>query len=159
MQYQIIPMRSDFLKKVRRLGLDDQGQAVEFLKAVGGEPCRDVLRRAKAGEMLILASYCPFIKAGPYKEYGPVFILANESDELVDYSNLPLPKGEETDYLGDTFVLKAYCENERILDAVLSSPVDAESDLAGLLSNKAVSFVMARYAAYGCYSFCVERIT
>jgi len=157
MKYQIMPIRSDFLEKVRTSGLDDQGQAVEYLRAEGGEPCRDLLRRANVGEMLILASYCPFNNAGPYKEYGPVFILANSNDELLDYSNLPLPKVIETDYLGETFVLKAYCKNERILEAIISSPTNAESDIINFLSNKDVSFIIVRYAAYGCYSFRIER--
>ncbi|NUZ11021.1 DUF1203 domain-containing protein [Pseudoalteromonas sp. McH1-7] len=158
MKYKIVPVRSDFLDKVRNVGIDDQNQPVEVLEAKGGEPCRDVLRGAKAGEKLILASYCPFTKTGPYKEYGPIFVLANSNSQEFDVNKLPLPNGSATDYLGHTFVLKAYCENERILDAKLTSPEHAETDLEGFLTNKKVSFVIARYAAYGCYSFRVERV-
>ncbi|KAF7781624.1 hypothetical protein PRUB_b0909 [Pseudoalteromonas rubra] len=157
MKYKIVPVRSDFLDKVRNVGIDDQNQPVEVLLAKGGEPCRDVLRGAKAGEELILASYCPFTKTGPYKEYGPIFVLANAKSQEFDVNKLPLPNGSATDYLGHTFVLRAYCENERILDAKLSSPEQAESDLEAFLTNEKVSFIIARYAAYGCYSFRVER--
>ncbi|WP_125561952.1 DUF1203 domain-containing protein [Pseudoalteromonas rubra] len=157
MKYKVVPVRSDFLDKVRNLGIDDQNQPVEIMEAKGGEPCRDVLRGAKVGEELILASYCPFTKTGPYKEYGPIFVLANSQRGEFDSNKLPLPNGSETDYLGHTFVLKAYCENERILDAKLTSPEQAESDLEEFLTNEKVSFVIARYAAYGCYSFRVER--
>lgn len=157
MQYQITPIRPDFLEQVRGSGIDDLGQPIEVLEAEGGEPCRDVLRRAIAGEKLILASYGPFQIEGPYKEYGPVFVLENASDEVVDYSNLPLPKGSETDYLGHVFVLKAYSQNRRILDAKLSTPNDAEEGLAAFFANPAVSFVVARFAAYGCYGFRVDR--
>ncbi|MCF6440461.1 DUF1203 domain-containing protein [Pseudoalteromonas luteoviolacea] len=157
MKYKIVHVRSDFLDKVRNVGIDDQNQPVEVLEATGGEPCRDVLRGAKPGEKLILASYCPFTKAGPYKEYGPIFLLANSNSQEFDVNKLPLPNGSATDYLGHTFVLRAYCENERILDAKLTSPEQAESDLEEFLSNEKVSFVIARYAAYGCYSFRVER--
>ena len=76
-----IPTR--FLQRVRTEGLDDQGQAVKRVIAQGGEPCRDVLRRATAGEELILASFTPFSKPGPYKEYGPIFVLAQSADEAV----------------------------------------------------------------------------
>ncbi|AOT08740.1 DUF1203 domain-containing protein [Pseudoalteromonas luteoviolacea] len=157
MNYKVVAIRPDFLDKVRNLGIDDQNQPVEILEAKGGEPCRDVLRGAKAGEKLILASYCPFTKAGPYKEYGPVFVLANPESEKFDNTKLPLPSGSETDYLGHTFVLRAYCSNERIIDAKLTSPEQAESDLEEFLANEKVSFVIARYAAYGCYSFRVDR--
>ena len=70
MKYQITPIRKDFLIKVRESGIDDQNQPIVHFIAEGGEPCRDVLRRAVAGEELILASYCPFSKPGPFKEYG-----------------------------------------------------------------------------------------
>ena len=142
---------------MRNAGIDDQNQPVEYVIAAGGEPCRDVLRGAKAGEKLILGSYCPFAKTGPYKEYGPIFVLANPEPSAVNYSELPLPTGSDSDYLGHTFVLKGYCEQERIIDAKLTSPEQAEEDLEALLSNDKVRFVIARYAAYGCYSFRVER--
>ncbi|AIY66836.1 DUF1203 domain-containing protein [Pseudoalteromonas piratica] len=157
MKYKIMPLRADFLDKVRISGIDDQNQEVEISYAVGGEPCRDVLRGAKPGEKLILASYCPFTKSGPYKEYGPIFVLANQGDESFDDTKLPLPTGVDTDYLGNIFVLKAYCENERILDSKLSNPENANMILNEYFSNDKVSFVIARYAAYGCYSFRVQR--
>lgn len=64
MKIAIRPIKEDFLLKVREASLDDQNQKVVRLTAAGGEPCRDVLRRAKPGEELILASYCPFTVAG-----------------------------------------------------------------------------------------------
>lgn len=157
MKYKIIPVRADFLEKVRNAGIDDQNQEVEISYADGGEPCRDVLRGAKPNEKLILASYCPFTKSGPYKEYGPIFILENQSEENFDDTKLPLPTGVDTDYLGKMFVLKAYCENERILDSKLATPEDANAILDEYFAIDKVSFVIARYAAYGCYSFRVQR--
>lgn len=58
--YQIVPVRDSFLTRARGDGIDDLGQAVERLIANGGEPCRASFRRAKEGEELLLASYCPF---------------------------------------------------------------------------------------------------
>lgn len=158
MKYQIIPIRPEFLDKVRVEGLDDQNQAVEIITASGGEPCRDVFRRAKAGEKLILASYCPFSVSGPYKEYGPIFVLANASNEVTDGLSLFYLSSEQASYLTSPFVLKAYSKHERILDAKLTSIEDAEANLIDYLSIEGVSFVMVRYAAYGCFSFRVERL-
>ncbi len=157
MKYKIIPVRADFLDKARNARIDDQNQEVEISYATGGEPCRDVLRGAKPNERLILASYCPFTKSGPYKEYGPIFILESQADESFDDTKLPFPTGIDTDYLGNIFVLKAYCENERILDSKLATPDDANTILDEYFTNDSVSFVIARYAAYGCYSFRVQR--
>jgi len=153
--YQLIPIRESFVKRARSQGLDDQDQQVERLIAEGGEPCRDVLRRARPGEELILASYCPFEQASPYKEYGPVFILANEDKDNVYPRNFPVEN--EGAYFGNQFVLRAYSSNERIVDACLSSPENYLGDLQTLLSNAAVSFVLARFAAYGCYGCRIEK--
>ena len=157
MAYKIIPIREDFLLKARNESLDDQNQPVEHLIAQGGEPCRDVLRRALPGEKLILASYCPFSKTGPYKEYGPVFIMANNTAELPDLSQLPLSSGKETDYLVETFVIRAYSEQESIVDATLASKKDALSMVNHFFSMAEVQFILLRFAAYGCYSLRLDR--
>lgn len=158
MKIAIRPIRKDFLLKVRDAGLDDLNQKVVRVTASGGEPCRDVLRRAVSGEELILASYCPFSVAGPYKEYGPVFILASPSTEPIDYQSIPLPNGSPTDYLRDQpFVLRAYSKAENIVAAELVEPSSAQSVLGKMFENSQVEFILARYAAYGCYSFRIER--
>ncbi|HEU4888644.1 MAG TPA: DUF1203 domain-containing protein, partial [Thermoanaerobaculia bacterium] len=55
----IAAIPESFLQRVRSEGIDDLGQPVKHVIAQGGEPCRDVLRRATAGEPLILASFTP----------------------------------------------------------------------------------------------------
>ncbi len=156
MPIQIIPIRADFLLKVRNAGLDDQNQPVEHIIAKGGEPCRDVLRAAHPGEPLILASYCPFSQTGPYKEYGPIFVLADESKEPVDLASIPLPIATETDYLGETFVLRAYSKEERIVNAVLVTSDTCHAVLSQLLHEQGVAFVLLRYAAFGCYAMKIQ---
>lgn len=158
MELVIKPIRADFLAKVREAGLDDQNQKVVRLVAQGGEPCRDVLRRARPGDDLILASYCPFSVAGPYKEYGPIYVLAVSATEHVEYQTLPLPQGNALDYLrAQPFVLRAYSHMETIVAAELVEPELAESALQRLFGDRAVAFVLARFAAYGCYGFRIER--
>ena len=147
-QYNIITLRDSFLLKARSDGVDDLGQPVERLVAEGGEPCRDALRRAKPGEALILASYCPFERAGPYREYGPVFVLAEAEQGAAT---------RKQDYLGAAFVLRAYSARERIVDAVISSRGQADAHLARLFGIPEVAFVLARLAAYGCYALRLER--
>ena len=159
MNYKITPIRSDFLIKVREAGIDDQNQPVVTKVAMGGEPCRDVLRRANAGEKLILASYCPFSKSGPYKEYGAVFVLAKQSSEPVNYDQFPLPTNSVHDYFGDTFVLRAYDEQESIYAAHLVTPANVEEVISEIFQQVGVNFIIARYAAYGCYSLRLDRKT
>ncbi len=159
MNYKITPIRSDFLIKVREAGIDDQNQPVVTQVAMGGEPCRDVLRRANVGEALILASYCPFAKPGPYKEYGAVFVLANQVNELVNYDKFPLPTNSANDYFGDSFVLRAYDEHESIYAARLVTPANVEQIIVELFQQASVKFIIARYVAYGCYSLRLDRKT
>lgn len=156
--HQIQPIRTSFLQRVRATAQDDLGQAIEFHTAKGGEPCRDVLRRAKAGEKLILASYCPFNIAGPYKEYGPIFVLAEDHEETPDLDRLSCSATiADSCYLQAQFVLRAYSEQERIVDACVSSPEKAEGDLARLFSRPEVAFILIRFAAYGCYAARINR--
>jgi hypothetical protein len=152
--YRIVAVRDAFLARARGDGLDDLNQPVERMPAQGGEPCRDVLRRARAGEELILASYCPFRVAGPYREYGPVFILANPDADGATPDRLPVDGAAP--YLGASFVLRAYSQQERIIDAVITTPQAAARALQRLLAQHDTRFVLARFAAYGCYALRIE---
>src|SRR6478609_2043330 len=113
----------DFLKQVRSEDRDALGQQVKRVVAEGGEPCRDVLRRARPGEELILASFSPFTKPGPYREFGPVFLLAHDSGEAVNRDEVPA--GADGDYLQARFAIRAYSQNEEIVDAALVEPAAA----------------------------------
>ncbi len=157
MNYRIIPLKEGFTDNARHAFRDDMNQPVERVSASGGEPCRDVFRRALPGEQIILASYCPFSQSGPYKEYGPVFILATQPETAVNTDNLSLTTLISTGYLGDNFVLKAYCNKQRITDARQVTAADAETVLSELLQDRKTAFVIARYTAYGCYSLRIER--
>ncbi len=154
--YKIVAINTRFIEQVRNQQIDDQNQPVEFSMAKGGEPCRDVLRPAKPNEKIILASYCPFTRAGPYKEYGPVYLLA-EDIKSVRETPLSISQLVAEGYLGEVFVLKAYSFSQRIIDAKLAYPHSAEEIIEALFSNESVDFVMVRYAAFGCYSLRIER--
>jgi hypothetical protein len=153
MQIHIAPVPAAFLDRARHEGIDALGQPVRRMTAEGGEPCRDVLRRAHAGEELILASFSPFREEGPYREFGPVFILADGSEEGVAREALPVTQ----DYLRDRFVLRAYSSREEILDAAMVTPAEAEATLEGFFAKPEVAFVHARFPLYGCFACRIDR--
>lgn len=153
---QVAPLPASFLTRVRTEGLDDLGQPVQRLTAVGGEPCRDVLRRARAGEELILASHSPFSKPGPYREFGPVFVLASESTE--DVRRDALQAGGTTDYLRAQFVIRAYSENEQIVDAALVDAAGAQDVVERFFARGDVAFLHARFPTYGCFAARLDRV-
>jgi hypothetical protein len=152
----IAPIPQSFLDRVRREGVDDLGQPVKRLVAAGGEPCRDVLRRARAGEALILASFTPFSKPGPYKEYGPVFVLAHAGGESVQRDALP-PAGSPTDYLREQFVIRAYSSEEEIIDAVMVSASALEETVDRLFQSAGTAFLHVRFPTYGCFAMRIDR--
>jgi len=153
---RITPIRLDFLTRARTEGIDDQGQSVQRLTAEGGEPCRDVLRRAAPGEKLILASYSPFSRPGPYKEFGPVFILAEPDPANVTLDSLP-SAGTSSDYLNERFVIRAYSAREEILDARLVAASDFAEVVDTLLASRDTAFLHVRFPTYGCFACRIDR--
>lgn len=157
MQIHIPVLPTDFLRRVREDGRDDLGQPVERLTAEGGEPCRDVLRRARPGEELILASFSPFAGPGPFREFGPVYVLAAPEPDAAPRDVLPLPAGDDTDYLQEHFVLRAYDDDQSILDGAWVGPADATQRLSELLQRPEVAFVDVRFPVAGCFACRIER--
>ena len=157
MNIHLQPIPEAFLVRVRNAGRDDQDQAVQRVVAKGGEPCRDVLRRAHPGEKLVLASFSPFEQRGPYKEFGPVFVLAEASTEEVHRDTLPLADGTPTRYFRDQFVLRAYDHEGAIGGAELVTTQTALTVLEGFLANPDVAFVDARFPTYGCFACRITR--
>ncbi len=155
-QIAVAPIPPSFLNRVRTEGLDDLGQPVKHVIAEGGEPCRDVLRRARPNERLILASFTPFSKPGPYKEYGPIFVLADDSGEEIHRDALP-PVGSEHDYLREQFAIRAYSEAEEIVDAALVKAADVQATVERFFSRPDAKFLHARFPAYGCFALRIDR--
>jgi hypothetical protein len=153
MKINILPLPQSFLDRVRNDGIDDQGQPVRrYISQSGGEPCRDVLRRARAGEEIILASYSPYEQSGPYKEFGPVFVLAQPGGDLIPRDELPLG-----DYFRERLVLRAYDHTEAIHDAAMVTGDEASGVIQRFLELDDVAFVQARFPVYGCFACRIER--
>jgi hypothetical protein len=152
--FRIIPLSPAFLARVRSSsGLDDLDQPVEPHLAAGGEPLRDCLGRALPGEPILLASFCPFTVAGPYREYGPIFVAATPQP-MPELTRLPVDG--DTSYLGTSFVLRAYSREEPIVDAKVSSSAQAVEDWRNFRALENVAFVLARFTAYGCYAMRID---
>jgi hypothetical protein len=157
MSIQIAAIPESFLTRVRAEGVDDLGQPVKRIVADGGEPCRDVLRRARAGEELILASFTPFVQPGPYKEYGPIFVLANGSEEPVRRDTLEQVSGAGADYLKERFVVRAYSAAEEISDAALITAGELSQTVERFLGAPETAFLHVRFPVYGCFACRIDR--
>ena len=153
----VAPIPAAFLTRARIDGLDDLGQPVKRVTAQGGEPCRDVLRRARPGEKLILASFTPFTKPGPYHEYGPVFVLAEDGGDQVVCDGTPAA-GTADGYLREQFVVRAYSSEEEIVDAALIEAADFETTINRFFESGDIAFLHVRYPVYGCFSCRIDRV-
>ena len=151
---RICALPLEFLQRVRFTGLDDLGQPVRRVIARGGEPCRDVLRRALAGEELILCSFTPFTRSGPYKEFGPIFVLAHDTAETVRRNRLQA--GGASDYLRERFVIRAYSDAEEIIDASLVEAAEAQHAIDRFSALTDAAFLHVRFPAYGCFACRLE---
>ena len=159
MNIRIASIPDAFLHRVRTEGRDDLNQPIRRVVAKGGEPCRDVLRRAASGEELILASFSPFRVEGPYHEYGPIFVMAQPGEPGCRHT-LPLRSGPGTAaeaYLRNQFVLRAYSTEEAIVDAEMVTADNAQATLERFLDRSEVAFVHARFALYGCFACRIDR--
>ncbi|HEX9163533.1 MAG TPA: DUF1203 domain-containing protein [Thermoanaerobaculia bacterium] len=156
MQVAIAGIPTAFLSRVRSDGIDDLGQPVKRVIAQGGEPCRDVLRRASPGEPLILASFTPFTKTGPYKEYGPIFVLASGNGEQPRRDRLP-KAGADTDYLREQFVIRAYSAAEEIVDAALVKAPEIDATVERFFERSDTAFLHVRFPTYGCFACRIDR--
>ena len=156
MNVSIAPIPTQYLDRVRNEGIDALGQPVKRVIAKGGEPCRDVLRRAQPGEELILASFSPFEKVGPYHEFGPIFVLANASGESIDRDRIPVA-GAPDNYLREQFVVRAYSEAEEILDATFVQASDLETTVKRYLDSPETAFLHVRFPTYGCFACRIDR--
>lgn len=152
---RVAPIPTEFLTQLRATGLDAQGQPAKRVRALGGEPCRDVLRRASAGEELLLASFSPFEKSGPYKEFGPVFVLANDSGEAVDRDALEI--GSEQNYLRSQFAIRAYSGAEEIVAAALVDAAKAQTVVEEFFARPDTAFLHVRFPTYGCFACRLDR--
>lgn len=152
MNINLAPLPQSFLDRVRGEGIDDLNQPVRRLRAKGGEPCRDVLRRAVEGEELILASFSPFTKSGPFKEYGPIYVMANADGGEATRDAVPT-----NGYLRQQFVIRAYSAAEDIVDAELTGPADAEATIDRLFARPDTEFLHVRFPTYGCFAVRIDR--
>jgi Protein of unknown function (DUF1203) len=151
-EFHLSGVTNEFVGRIRATLIDDQGQAaVRFTSPRGGEPLRDLLRRAEVGEEVILGSYALFKEAGPFREFGPVYISANQDDSKEVANAL------ESDYFGPELVLRAYDARCWIQQAQLVSRNSVREVLHDWLGDPGIQFVDARFPTYGCFACRFQR--
>jgi len=154
---RVEPLEYQFLATLKTRQLDAQNEPPLVLIAKGGEPLRDIFRRAVVGEEILLASYSPQHHQSPYKEFGPIFVSKTcMQNQKADLSTL-ITDHTESAYLGTQFVVKAYNDDEHIVVADIATKTTAMNKISEYLMFDDVAYVQLRFAAYGCYAAKVTR--
>jgi len=149
--FRIQAIPTPALEQLRQRRVDVSGNAVEQLRAQGGEPLRCCLRNATPAEELLLCGYEPPIPKGPYREIGAIFLHATACAGPASGTGYPEA------WRGKPQVLRAYDRRGRIHDARVHDGQNPEAEIARFLSDPEVEQLHSRNVSYGCFMFVVTR--
>lgn len=151
MRIQGIP--SDYVERIRRGGVDANGDAPIRRKAVGvANPCRHCLGLIAEGDEMLVLSYRPFGADQPYAERGPIFL---HGHECARYDAASPPAWFA--FL-DPAAVRAYDAQDWIrYDAAdIVAGRDIAAACATLLALDGVAYVHVR-SKFGCFQCRVDR--
>lgn len=152
MNVSITPISTAVAEAMRAVSRDDFGNALEpEVQTQPGNPCRHCLRRATAGERLVLFSFSPFDRRNPYKEVGPVFVHADGCEHYADTAQVPEAFADRP------IVLRGYDAEQRIAQVAVVVDGHVERRIEELLADPAIAYLHARSFTHGCYLFRVDR--
>ncbi|MFL5318740.1 MAG: DUF1203 domain-containing protein [Myxococcaceae bacterium] len=117
-----------------------------------GFPCRACLRDAEVGERLLLCSFTPFVKPGPYRAIGPVFLHERSCDPFID-------RGEVPEILRTRLVsLRAYDDREELRSAeVVDGGLALIEQATAMFSDPRIHHIDVHLARPGCFACRLER--
>ncbi|WP_179118490.1 DUF1203 domain-containing protein [Saccharothrix sp. ALI-22-I] len=146
---RIHALPTDVLDRARKLaGTDEHHEVhVEF----PGTPLRCCLRKAEAGEPLILFRHTPTAGTGPYEELGPVFAHAEPCDGPASTTEFP----EAFRHAPRT--LRAYTADGRIHDGEIAEPETLTETVTRVLDDPRVAEIQVRSVSHGCFLFAITR--
>ena len=152
MNVSIEPIDSEIAGAMRAASHDAYGNALQpEIQAHPGNPCRHCLKRAAAGERLVLFSYSPFERKNPYKEVGPVFVHADGCARYTECDRVP------ADFLNRPLVLRGYDAAQRIVEVAVVVDGHTERRIRELLAIPEIAYLHARSFTHGCYLFRIDR--
>lgn len=131
--------------------LAEAGARRVVAEADRGFPCRIGLRDAEAGERLVLLNYVSHDVAGPFRTTYAIYV--SEEGEAAGPLVDALP-----DYLDSRpLSLRGFAKDGMIVTAVLSRPGEGDMAIRLLFADRRVTYIMAHFAAYGCFAARIER--
>ena len=149
--FRIVPLPTGIADAARRaLNAGAVDHALITVDTPESAPCRHCLRWAQPGERVILFPYAAIPSGQPYAETGPIFVHADECQRYCTTNEYP------ADFRNGR-VFRAYDSKYNIIDAQIVNGSEPEVAIEGLFQNPDTTFVDARSATRGCFTFRVQR--
>jgi hypothetical protein len=116
-----------------------------------GFPCRITLDDAPAGERLILLNYVSHDAASPYRTAYAIYVSESGIEPAPFVDSLP-------PYLANRALsLRAFGADDYVTSARLVPDGEADAAIRSLFADPNVAYIMAHFAAYGCFAARIER--
>ena len=149
--FRIVPLCSEVVEQARRAAESGaKDHVVITADSARAFPCRHCLSWAEPRERVVLFSYAAIPAGHPYSEIGPIFVHAEKCERYSATNEYPAD-------FRDGRAFRAYDANYNMIDAELANGNDPEAIIDKLLRNSYTTFVDARSATHGCYTFRIQR--
>lgn len=116
-----------------------------------GFPCRVKLADAKAGERLILFNYVSHDVAGPFRTAYAIYVSEAAEAPASFVDEVP------ANLVDRSLSLRAFGADGLIVTAALAAPGEADTVIRLLFADTRVAYIMAHFAAHGCFAAKIER--
>jgi len=149
--FRIVPLPTAVADAARRAATAGaQDHALVAVDSPTGYPCRHCLRWAQPGERAILFPFASVEPGHPYSEIGPIFVHEQPCEQYAARREFPsdFRKGR---------VLRAYDEQQNMIDAIVLNGEEPEDVIEKLLANPETAFLQARSVSRGCFTMRIER--
>lgn len=114
-----------------------------------GFPCRVTLSDLEIGQAVLLLNHLS-VERGPYRASHAIFV--GQGGQRADYHD-EVPPALKRRILS----LRAFDEEDLMVDAALAQPGEADEALRRLFANASVAYIHAHNALRGCFAAQVER--
>jgi hypothetical protein len=127
---------------------------VTYVADSSGYPCRQCLRDAAIGDVLILVSYDPFTGSSPYRSASPIFLhLSPCTPDDIPSGSADLPN----QLMRRTLSVRAFDSTEMMLDAALIDGAELAGTIHRLLDNDDAHHLHIHNEPRGCWAARVDR--
>jgi hypothetical protein len=157
-RFKIVPLSSEYSKKIKENNKDDFGHEVIEQIATGKGPCRVSLKPFKVGkDVRLLISHSPFVVDNAFNQLGPVFIHKKEVEAYSDIYHFPpeIKADKESFHL----TLIGYDKKQMMVFIQLVGDDDVDLLIPKIFEERPdIEYLHARNAEACCFICRIERV-